>query len=686
MSEKYNAEDIKRELESEKVPEKLEPENIKHMLDSINAPKSKKIRSRRSIVMKITSIAAACTVILGTSVYFAKSGLMEKNLIKTSVTDSDHKNTMTLRVADDYKDVYSYFKIKNLFNDLKNTIDFGFNGVIKSDESSAYEMEEYDGVMENGVSDDNINAEGTNSGNTEHSDTYNQEEGVLEADIVKTDGKSIYYASNNKIKVAEVSDGNFINSYIIDVDTQLGNESACIRDMYIYNGNLIVISTAYDNYYTDDMDCYMTFQSSSTCISFYDTNGQLSYLGTYIQEGGYNDVRITADGYLYLISNDEKYYGSENFKKDDIEEYVPQYCVNGQSDFVDPSCIVMPPNSFDDYYSYASYVNVSGFDLNSSDITAPVDLKSIAGYSGNIYCSQKNLYVTFGYDDTQITRLSIEKGMIIPEATGKIKGYVNDQFSMSEYNGYFRIASTISTWDGYDNALYVLDMELKNVGQISGFGTDETIRSVNFSGDTAYVVTFMQTDPLYAIDLSNPEAPVLLDEYKMPGYSSYMQKWDDGLLLGFGAAADENGWETGIKLTMFDNSEPSDLKELSTAEIECSSEALYERKALIIDPEKNLIGFPAEQFKYYDTMDEYISSFEFYSFVNGQLTYRGSISGSVYRYSYIYETYTDEDNNDVYSPLRRAVYIGNYVYVVSDILFKSADMETLTEKDQVNFS
>lgn len=670
MSEKYSAEDIKKNLSAESIPKKLEPENIKLMLDNLNEPEIRKKRIRKSTITKITSIAAAFTIVLGTSVYFAKSGLFEHNSLKTLTNDISDKSddSQSIRTADSYKEVYSYFKIKKLFSSLK------FGAFNKSEDLD---------IVEEAVTSDELKETGDEATGSEmnYSDTYNQEEGVLEADIVKTDGKNIYYANENKIRAAKVMNGKFTESYTIDLQENIDTDYLYIQDLYIYNNKLVVLSTSSMDIVDDYHGCY---DNPATCISFFNTEGQLDYIGTYMQEGEYNDVRMMSDGFLYVVSNDEKNYSAENFKKDDIDEYIPEYSVNGKSEYVKPECIVMPPNIFDDYYSYASYINIAGFNLNGSDITTPCDMKSVAGYSGNVYCTQDNLYVTFGYSDTQITRFSIDSGMINPQATGKVNGYVNDQFSMSEYNGYFRIAATISSSDidrtSYNNALYVLDMNLNEVGSISDFGIDEIIRSVNFSGDLAYVVTFMQTDPLYAIDLSNPSKPVMLDEFKITGYSSYMQKWNNGLLFGFGSSADEDGRETGIKFTMFDNSNPTELEAVDAIEIDGWSEAKYERKALFINPDMNLIGFPVEKNEHTDEYGKTDSFYEFYSFENNKFVFKGAVKGMTHMYNHTSGVVTDN-----YTPFSRAVYIDGYIYLVSYNLFKSADVNTFTEVDYIEY-
>lgn len=715
MSEKYNDDNVKKILQSEKIPERLEPENIKKMLDSGNyAEKRKKIRHKK--ILRIVSAAAAFAVVFSASVYFMKPALYEKGLFLSDDIVPMY-SVESMKPAAKYSDVYNYFAAASKITELKNKIFNTFGGKKYSDDMEIAEEANIDAVYEDGVAgaengfyaesdDSSFSGSMTNDAaeKNDYSDTYSQEAGVLEADIVKTDGNSIIYSKNDTLYVSQVDKGNFINSYTADVSDMLGlNSDGYIQDMYIYNGRLLVIYTGYENYSSDSNKiCYGVESDANTYAAIFDTTDQLNLLGYYVQEGGYNDVRLMDDGYLYLITNDNIYIDYEDTSETDIDKYIPQYGVDDERCYVQPEDIIIPKCSIKEVYDYISYTNVSGLNLNSETPCQPVDAKSIAGYANTIYCSQQNLYVISGYDESEITRFAVSGGTITPQASGKVKGYVNDQFSMSEYNGYFRIAVTESTWEEYTdlagedsavasntmvsqkNSVYVLDMSMNIVGSIGDFGLNENIKSVNFNGDIAYVVTFRQTDPLYAIDLSNPAEPVMLDEFKISGYSSYMQKWSEGLLLGFGAEADENtGWETGIKLTMFDNSDPNNLQELDTVSITgyvndnniyetcISSEGIYERKALYIDPEKNLIGFPVEKWVWTNETEQCIYSYQFYSFENGKLVYRGAIEET--KEGYDYEAF------------RRVVYIDGYFYAVSSDQFKSADAETFSQTSSVTF-
>lgn len=668
MSENYNDKNIKKILESENVPEELKPESIKIMLDKFSGERKKKIKFKRT-AMRVIPIAAAFAVTVsaafGYMLKYNHDG--DKCLVsESSLNDADSVDSM--KYAADYSEVYDYFKRAEKKASKIKTNGFSLGkDIAESDEIMNEEAETLNDV------DASIEQK------KEYSDTYNQESGVLEADIVKTDGNNIYYAYGDTIKYAQVKDGKFLKT------NNFYNTGGDVNDMYLYNNMLVVISTVYGEEDMDDEYNCCASEEISTCISFYSSGDNSQFIGSYSQEGMYNDVRLTDNGYLYIISNTEKYYNSKEITSEDFEEFIPSYSVNNKVKYVEPSCIMIPEYCPDDMYSSSAFANISAFNLNSENPFEPTDVKSVAGFSGTIYCSYENLYLTYGYEDTEITRFSINSGKITPQASGKVKGYVNDQFSMSEYNGYLRIATTVNmrnnSWNGvfgdsqdYNNYLYVLDMELREVGKVKDFGLDEMIKSVNFQGDTAYIVTFRQTDPLYAIDLSDPHNPVIMDEFKINGYSSYMQKWSDNLLLGFGQSADNDGTLTGVKLTMFDNTDPENLSALDTVEINSDNEgyvlsdAVWERKALLIDTDKNIIGFPVTEGTYNENSTNSESYYIFYSFKDGHFNYLNKVQ-----------------NDMEYDSFNRSIIIGEYIYMLSNLQFKSADMATFENTQTVIF-
>ncbi|MBP5578095.1 MAG: beta-propeller domain-containing protein [Ruminococcus sp.] len=791
-----NDEKLREQMKSAPVPERLKPENIKIMLDNEIA---KKKRSRISMAGRITAAAAACTVIGGTAVYtlnnrgtdIKTSVPVKKSDVTTTapVTDKPESKVLTsyMSGASDYEQIYTMFnkaakkaqkeqKKYYYTNDIVEEAvadatvaagafdeeDTNLSGRIKGINGYGSELHETPVITEDttepGPEPETVPPEDTTDApeepvkeeDPEHSETYYQEQDVLEADIVKTDGKHIYYLANDRdedyktvpvLRTADVKDGKFTGSSVLDIceSVDIQNSSYNIRavDMYVYNDMIAVIcsNNQYGLYYSDDYD-EIGYNVQNTFVAFYTTGDEPQLIDVYKQDGCYSDVRISPDGYMLLTST----YNTTVFDRikdsDDTRRYIP-YCGFAESyDIIPPEDILLPAGGFGST-DRLSYTVIGSIDLNAEGAPAEKDIKTLAGYTGSIYCSADNLYTAAWSEDyrTDITRISIKGGDIVPMAGTTINGEVKDQFSMSEYDGYFRVAATYTEvkktfhsyddddsnfikefWDyltdeerkGYytyenirtDTRVYVLDMELNTIGSVDGLGVGEQLKSASFSGNMAYVVTFRQTDPLYAVDLSDPANPVVLDEFKINGFSTYMQQWSNGLLLGFGQDADENGRITGIRMTMFDNSDPNNLKAEAVytwnnspsnynygnnsewSEEYYNSPAVYERKSLLIAPGKNLIGVPVEYSRYafsdWGKLAEYTerSQYVFFSYENGEFVLKGDIT-NILNESNEYAFYTE--------PFNRAVYIGDYVYALSSKKFVAADINTIGITDELDF-
>ena len=151
--------------------------------------------------------------------------------------------------------------------------------------------------------------------------------------------------------------------------------------------------------------------------------------------------------------------------------------------------------------------------------------------------------------------------------------------------------------DDDTNSVYILDKDLKETGSIKNLAKDERVYSARFMGDVGYFVTFKETDPLFSVDLSDPENPKIMGELKIPGFSDYLHPYGKDKLLGIGMNVDEKTMSTdGVKLTMFDISDPENVKEEQTYVIEnvYYTDVAYDYKAALVDTEKNLIGFAAD--------------------------------------------------------------------------------------------
>jgi uncharacterized secreted protein with C-terminal beta-propeller domain len=154
--------------------------------------------------------------------------------------------------------------------------------------------------------------------------------------------------------------------------------------------------------------------------------------------------------------------------------------------------------------------------------------------------SETNIYLTGTryLADTQITsihKIFVSRSRIIPMADGQVEGTVNNQFSMDEYNGTLRIATTERGITGQpSNSVFCLNRTLKVIGTLRNIAVGETIFSARYVDKRLYLVTFRQIDPFFVIDLSNHSAPAILGELKITGFSRYLHPYDENTIIGFG--------------------------------------------------------------------------------------------------------------------------------------------------------
>ena len=219
-------------------------------------------------------------------------------------------------------------------------------------------------------------------------------------------------------------------------------------------------------------------------------------------------------------------------------------------------------------FAGAGMLSVLTIDLPSGP--APVDVDTVLTDGDIVYGSQDSLYVATerwsspsgraSRPGTEIHRFDTSApDTTTYVASGSVRGYMLSQWSMSEQDGVLRVASTSTPPSGAGSGAssYVTDLaaagdRLKQVGQVGGIGRGQQIYAVRFIGDTGYVVTYHQVDPLYVLDLSDPTTPALLGKLHIPGYSAYLHPVAPGLLLGIGRGAGG-----GVQASLFDVGDPA---------------------------------------------------------------------------------------------------------------------------------
>ena len=521
------------------------------------------------------------------------------------------------------------------------------------------------------------------------SKTNVQVEGVDEADIVKTDGNFIYYLTNSALTITDV------NSVKLVSKVEFDNKEFEPQEIFLKDNKIVIIGIT--NRETEEKniantELYYPTNETYTVAKIYniDDRENPKLERTVEIEGYYLSSRMIGDN-VYLISNKYIYaYLCKDYKQSqlDEEEFKPQYIDTATGEEIKSigfDCIYYIPE-FED----TNYLNIAAFNITNNE---PANITSYLGGGSQVYSSATNLYITrtkYNYDDgseinTEIYKFNLKDATCTFSKTGKVPGSVLNQFSMDEKDGYFRIATTDSTsWSSESNTnnLYVLNENLEIVGKVEGLAPGERIYSVRFMGNRAYMVTFVQTDPLFVIDLSDPTNPTVLGELKIPGYSKYLHPYDETHLIGFGENTKLVNYgygdqvvTDGMKIALFDVTDPNNPTEMYSVNIGeegTYSELLNNHKALLFSKEKNIIAFPISI-----TGEDYEVTFQ------GAIVYGLSLENGFEEKGRI--TNIENDINKYYprNSIQRIIYINDTLYTLSRNLIKATDMNTMEPKGSI---
>lgn len=682
---------------------KMDEEN-KSKFNMIKNVKTKEFRKgsflKRNFV-KVLSTAAVCTVVIS-SFIVSKNFVNNEDTNNIQVGKTTTLEEISLNKVNDFETFYKI--VKDNTNTNTRNIENNFLEIAPD----SVQITEDSAKSTNGA---NAEYNFSDTQNTSSSDDYSktniQVENVDEADIVKTNGKYIFYVVSNKIVIVDIQNKAKMEKV---AEITFENDDFKPSELYIYKDKIIVIGNE-SGYSTSKSIVRETLNSIYKKGIYRQNTTAIVYDISYINEpeeerrvkieGRYVSSRMI-DGNIYFVANKSiSGYDIVKHNVEDLDEnaYKPAYtdtAVSTREKLVD----------FDRVYYFdnietLNYLNLGGFNVNNEK---EADVEVLMGAGDTIFCSTENLYVAKArnvYDadtrmnfgkDTKILKFSLNNGNIEFKAEADIEGGINNQFSMDEQNGYFRIATTVGKTYNMDsstsNSLYILDEKLNEVGRLDGIAKGEKIYSVRYAGDRAYVVTFKEIDPLFVIDLSNVRNPKILGELKIPGYSTYLHPYDETHVIGFGYDTKSNSSNTGvvndgIKMSMFDITDFNNPKEMFTVKIgdrRTSSALTHNHKALLFDKEKNLIAFP-------------ISTYE-----SGKTEYKAQVydidleKGFTLRGEIKHEKEQDETSSKGYYytnynlNIERIIYSQDVFYTLSKAIIKASDMNSLQEIDVLNIS
>lgn len=627
---------LKKSFDGDEIelPESLKKENVIKMLEN---EKNKPIKKKKHIFPKILASAAALIIVVASAVVVPVI-IPDKPLVDATTTTEVHKQETQelttepskkhevidngikatgLKQAQSTEELQKHFLKLYRENKIDDFID-GFYGVTEDEMDFFAEDVVFNTVGSNMAaapesapgasqvfttaaavqnSDNNKGGTGSDDRVVNYGQTNTQVENVDEADIIKNDGKYLYILSGGvynygKRVVTVVDAGNMKVASKIEVD-----EEDCyynIQEMYVHGDRLILVANEYEIIEDEETE-YSTYRyyDGKTVSFVYDITDRKNpaFVRKVSQNGSDYISSRMIDGVLYTLSS---YYVRGNSENEVKENAVPK--VNGE--FIACDCIYV----YD--YDSESYTVLSAYDtrLNSGEVNS----LSILGGGEEVYCSGDALYVArpnYNNNDgeySDIYSFSLNGTEIAYKASGTVKGRFLNQFSFDEYEGNLRVATTYYSYknDVDVSSIYVLNKNLELIGALEDIAYDEQVKSVRFMGDTGFIVTFRNTDPLFTLDLSDPTAPKAVGEVKLPGFSSYLHPVGDGLVVGLGYDGDEENADfNSLKVSLFDVSDMKNPKEVDTFVLkDVSSAALYNHKAFIYYPEEKLIGFPVEHY------------------------------------------------------------------------------------------
>lgn len=555
------------------------------------------------------------------------------------------------------------------------------------------------------------NSTPSDGSNLEFSTTNVQVENVDEADIIKTDGNYIYSLSESNVIITDVTD----KENPKEVNKIENSTSSVPVDLLLYNNMLVVIME----------DATKSSYNRTVSVTVYDISNKenINQVKNIELNQRYYSSRLI-DGHLYLIANGSLKEDSD----DNIETFYKENYEIKAINLKNMYYFKDRPSIYE--------TEIVHMDLNVID--NDIEVQSFLSDVDSIYVSEKNIYMADGYysstalsqtlstllslkgvwgfldEDlydysykTSIIKLGIQDDYSVKfVAKNDIEGETIDQFSFDEYNNNLRVAIQNSD---YGSKIVVFNEKMKLIGETGYVGKNEDMYSSRFIGNRAYLVTYMNTDPLFTFDLSDPKKPKILGELKIPGYSTYLHPYDENHLIGIGINTEErvsrnsygqvigtNVYVTGMKMALFDVSNlknPTLVSEVAIGDSRTKSAILDNHKALLFSKEKQLIAIPVtsypkdledEQISGDETVDKVIKAYKTSSdyISEGYLVYNINLEDGITQKGTITHN-SDSKYSYRNSQMLRGLYINDYLYTVSQHMVKVNKLDTLENVNEL---
>lgn len=463
-----------------------------------------------------------------------------------------------------------------------------------------------------------------------YSGTNTHEAGVDEPDLVKTDGRRIVTFQQGVVRVVDAASRRVTGE--LDLATSQDDPVRWGDGTLLLHGDraLLLIRGGWP---AAARDIARPSGASSARLMLLDIAGAPKKISEYQVDGGLVDARQVGGTARVVVRSSPRLefpwreHGTDAQRtaanrriidKATAEDWFPAYTVT-TGGTTTKGLVGCERYSRPATYSGTSMVTVLSFDLGADGL-GDGDPVGVVADGDTVYSNGASLYVAndqrwrvMGWlqrsngepkpedEITEIYRFDISRsGRPAYVGAGSVRGWLINQYAMSEWDGHLRVATTSGRTWGEDpkssSTVYVLRLAgetMPEAGKITGLGKGERIYAVRFAGTTGYVVTFRQTDPLYTVDLSSPAKPRVAGELKITGYSAYLHPAEPGRVIGVGQEASEQGRVQGTQVSLFDVSNLDSPARLAQHHVKSShSEAEYDPHAFLYWPQDRLLVMP----------------------------------------------------------------------------------------------
>ncbi len=559
-----------------------------------------------------------------------------------------------------------------------------------------------------------LSGAGADTSSDRYSNTNVQELGVDEADTVKTDGRFFYLQAGQIVHIVAVSEP---METVASIDLR---EYGYVNELYLYKNVLVALYSSYTPFEKPNGSQDYGWHQNNVGVAFYDISKPATpNLIKVVEVEGYLVSSRRIDNKLHMVQQflpampPLRYFYHAGVKNkaaviDDnkesvngltIKDLIPYYRLvypkseNGRVlPLVEPQQFYKPV----DEDGGGEIATVTTFDLDQ--LSGSLQSVAMVANASSIYTSTKALFIlsdrwndeeavdSLSRQQTELYKFDLTGDTVRAVASGRVNGTILNQFSLGEYEDVLRMATTTNVWTSnqsqISNNIYCLKESgdsLDVIGKIERLAFGERIYSARFIGKRGFLVTFVNVDPLFTLDLSDPAAPRVIGELKVPGYSDYIHPFGENHLITIGKDAGFDGfntWIQGLQLSLFDVTRfenPQLSHKLILGGRGTQSEANYNHKAFTFWPEHNLLAIPVDLYEVPhaaspNTYGKYVLS--------GVYVYRVSVEYGFEQLG-ILPVYDTDNHQRSYVPWARGIFIDDHVYSVTPAIIHSAVIEDI---------